>query len=378
MTGDHAVAVRAVALLPEAGRPVPGQLVQLGERPLVQQLRDALARRLLALGVLLLHGPGRPRVDRLVVAAVQVGQPAGGGVQVRGGGRGVGVGGGSSIGHGGQPSLVDVREPLDVRALREALLTPGSPWRSIDGHESVDSTNLEAARRPEPWRVVVADHQSAGRGRMARHWEAPAGASVAVSVVVPMAGADRGWLPLLTGMAMAGALQRVAGVPARLKWPNDVLVDDGKICGVLCEMVHPRPPAGSPAGPVVPAAWSSPARAPTWTSAGRSCRWTRRRPCGCAGSPACDGRTCSSPTSTASPSCTRPGSAGVRRCRSSAGSTAPCASPSGRTSGCTSPRVPSRRGRAVAVDDSGRLVLDGPAGRRAHAAGDVVHVRPQD
>ena len=135
-----------------------------------------------------------------------------------------------------------------------------------------------------------ADHQSAGRGRMARHWEAPAGASVAVSVVVPMAGADRGWLPLLTGMAMARALQRVAGVPARLKWPNDVLVDGGKICGVLCEMVTPAAAgpaiaAGrrSPAARSTPAAWSSPARAPTWTSAARSCRWTRRRPCGCAG-----------------------------------------------------------------------------------------------
>ena len=122
---------------------------------------------------------------------------------------------------------------------------PRSPWRSVDSHESVDSTNLEAARRPEPWRVVVADHQSAGRGRMARHWEAPAGASVAVSVVVPMAGADRGWLPLLTGMAMAGALQQVAGVPARLKWPNDVLVDGGKICGrALRDGDAPwRPPA---------------------------------------------------------------------------------------------------------------------------------------
>ena len=268
---------------------MPGQLVQLGEGARVEQLLDPLAGGLLAPGVLLLHRPGRARVDRLVVASVQVGQPAGGGVQVRGVGCGAGVGGGSSIGHGGQPSLVVVREPLDVQALREALLTPGSPWRSVDGHATLDSTNLEAARRPDPWRVVVADHQSAGRGRMARQWEAPPAASVAVSVVLPMAGAEWGWLPLLTGMAMAQALEQVAGVPARLKWPNDVLVDGAKICGVLCEMVTaaqgPRRgrPAARPARPSRRRPWWSPVRAPTWTSPARSCRWTPPPRCGCAG-----------------------------------------------------------------------------------------------
>ena len=166
------------------------------------------------------------------------------------------------------------------------MLTPGSPWRSVDGHATLDSTNLEAARRPDPWRVVVADHQSAGRGRMARHWEAPPAASVAVSVVLPMAGAEWGWLPLLTGMAMAQALEQVAGVPARLKWPNDVLVDGAKICGVLCEMVtagQGAPRRARPARPPRGRPWSSPARAPTWTSRARSCRWTPPPRCGCAG-----------------------------------------------------------------------------------------------
>lgn len=130
----------------------------------------------------------------------------------------------------------------------------------VDCYASVDSTNLEALRDPRPWRVVVADYQGAGRGRLARQWQAPPGASIAVSAVVPMPvdrSADWGWLPLLTGMAMRSALADVAQVPSGLKWPNDVLVQEAaggqeaaeglvgqdghdrpwlKISGVLCEM----------------------------------------------------------------------------------------------------------------------------------------------
>jgi BirA family transcriptional regulator, biotin operon repressor / biotin---[acetyl-CoA-carboxylase] ligase len=258
------------------------------------------------------------------------------------------------------------------------LLTPGSPWRSVDGHETVDSTNLEAARRPEPWRVVVADHQSAGRGRMARQWEAPAGASVAVSVVVPVAGSDRGWLPLLTGMAMARALRQVAGVPARLKWPNDVLVDGGKICGVLCEMVTAAG-AGHPGGGVRVDAGGL-------VVAGAGANVDQRRE--------------ELPVDTAT-SLRLCGVTDVRRedviLAHLAGFTelhgawvsggeamhglrreyrALCVT-IGQDVRVHQPSGAVARGRAVAVDDSGRLVLDGPAGRQAHAAGDVVHVRPQ-
>ena len=85
---------------------------------------------------------------------------------------------------------------------------------------------------------------------MARQWQAPSCASIAVSCVVPVPvdrTADVGWLPLLSGMAMRQALADVADVPGRLKWPNDVLVQEQpddpeapwlKISGVLCEMVR--------------------------------------------------------------------------------------------------------------------------------------------
>lgn len=87
---------------------------------------------------------------------------------------------------------------------------------------------------------------------MSRRWEAPPGASIAVSCVVP-APVDRsrdwGWLPLLTGMAIRQVLADVADVDGRLKWPNDVLVQEGaggpaddgqpwlKISGILAQMV---------------------------------------------------------------------------------------------------------------------------------------------
>src|SRR5665811_1396608 len=134
------------------------------------------------------------------------------------------------ISHGGEHSLRSVREALDSQLLKAALITVANPWQMVDVHASIDSTNLEALRDPRPWRVVLADHQSAGRGRLSRQWQAPAGVSIAVSCVVPVSvdrTADWGWLPLLSGMAMRQGLADVADVAGRLKWPNDVLVQEG-------------------------------------------------------------------------------------------------------------------------------------------------------
>ncbi len=140
-------------------------------------------------------------------------------------------------------------EPLESQFVKAALLTPPNPWQEVDVHDSVDSTNSEVLRAPRPWRVVLADHQSSGRGRLSRQWEAPPCTSIAVSCVVPVPAdraADWSWLPLLSGMAMRHALSDVADLAARLKWPNDVLVQERpddpearwlKISGVLCEMV---------------------------------------------------------------------------------------------------------------------------------------------
>jgi BirA family biotin operon repressor/biotin-[acetyl-CoA-carboxylase] ligase len=136
-----------------------------------------------------------------------------------------------------------MREPLGREALHEALVTPGSPWRSIDAHAELGSTNAEVARIGEPWHVVVTDHQVTGRGRLGRTWQTPARTSVTVSALVPAPAtpAAVGWMPLVTGLAVRDAIAETTGLAANLKWPNDVQLpadDDRKVCGILCEL-HP-------------------------------------------------------------------------------------------------------------------------------------------
>ncbi len=84
----------------------------------------------------------------------------------------------------------------------------------------------------------MAEEQTAGRGRLGRTWSAPAGAALTFSVLLRPAGVPPsrlGWLPLLTGVAVAAAVRGQAGVPASLKWPNDVLVGERKLAGILAE-----------------------------------------------------------------------------------------------------------------------------------------------
>lgn len=87
--------------------------------------------------------------------------------------------------------------------------------------------------------VLLTGNQTAGRGRLDRRWTAPAGASLAVSVLLrrlPDAVEARGWIPLAAGLAMADAVaDQVADRAVSVKWPNDVLVDGFKICGILAE-----------------------------------------------------------------------------------------------------------------------------------------------
>lgn len=117
------------------------------------------------------------------------------------------------------------------------------PWTDLQVKASTGSTNADvaaAARTGAPEGLVVAaDEQTAGRGRLGRSWGTPPRAALAVSVLLrpaPVATAHWGWLPLLTGLAVLDAVH-VTGVDARLKWPNDVLVADRKLAGILAERV---------------------------------------------------------------------------------------------------------------------------------------------
>ncbi|MCI0546960.1 MAG: biotin--[acetyl-CoA-carboxylase] ligase [Candidatus Rokubacteria bacterium] len=113
----------------------------------------------------------------------------------------------------------------------------------VHEHAEVESTQLELARlaaagAPEGT-AVTAVHQRAGRGRQGRSWWDEAGASLLLSVLLrpplPVSGAPV--LSLMAGVAVAEALEEVAGVRAGLRWPNDILVDGAKVSGILAEAV---------------------------------------------------------------------------------------------------------------------------------------------
>ncbi len=116
----------------------------------------------------------------------------------------------------------------------------------LDRAGSTNALVADRARTGEPeWLVLVAEHQTAGRGRLDRTWQTPARAALTFSVLLrPQVPADRWpWLPLLTGYAVGAALRSV-GADACLKWPNDVTVGDAKVAGILLERVEtPEGPA---------------------------------------------------------------------------------------------------------------------------------------
>jgi BirA family biotin operon repressor/biotin-[acetyl-CoA-carboxylase] ligase len=113
------------------------------------------------------------------------------------------------------------------------------------------STNAAVAARARAGEsaglVLVADHQTSGRGRLDRTWVTPPGAALTFSVLLAPDRVEASrwpWLPLLTGIAVAEGVRRVAEVDCGLKWPNDVLVGDQKLAGILVERVE------RPGGPV--------------------------------------------------------------------------------------------------------------------------------
>jgi len=146
------------------------------------------------------------------------------------------------------PAAVD---PIERSTLLAELVDAESLWTRIDVVDETGSTNADlaqAAREGAPvGSVLLADHQSAGRGRLGRTWTAPPGTSIAMSVLVrPDVSVDRWtWLPLLAGLAVSDGIRQEADLPADLKWPNDVLVLGRKVSGVLAERVE------TPSGPAV-------------------------------------------------------------------------------------------------------------------------------
>ena len=137
------------------------------------------------------------------------------------------------------------RPPIDSAALSAALCRPGSLWREIEVLAAVPSTNAVVADRARAGAaeglVVLTEHQTAGRGRLGRSWVTPAGAALTFSFLLdPVAVPSRRWpwLPVLAGIAASEAVRRVAEVECELKWPNDVMVADRKLAGILVERIE--------------------------------------------------------------------------------------------------------------------------------------------
>ncbi|MER6038181.1 MULTISPECIES: biotin--[acetyl-CoA-carboxylase] ligase [unclassified Streptomyces] len=269
------------------------------------------------------------------------------------------------------------RPPLNAAALRRGLIREGGLWSELELVRRTGSTNSDlvasaAAGRADEGAVLVAEEQTAGRGRLDRQWTAPPRSGLFFSVLLKPAEvpvARWGWLPLLTGVAVATGLSRAAGVDTALKWPNDLLVtvggeerktggilaeragDDGVVIGVginvsLRAQELPVPQAGS----LVLAGAVSTDRDPLLRGVLRSLEdwYGRWRSAG--GDPAVSG---------------------LQETYA-----AGCAT-LGRTVRAELPGNRSVVGEAIAVDGDGRLVIATESGvREPVGAGDIVHLRP--
>lgn len=247
--------------------------------------------------------------------------------------------------------------------------------------ETIGSTNTTLMQDPRPWRVLVADHQQQGRGRMARAWQAAPRSSIALSVTLPLPADPQcwGWVPLLVGLAACKGVAGVTGADLGLKWPNDLMARADatqpwrKLAGILCQTTTYARGPGHSAEPVVVA------------GIGLNI----------------DLETDELPVETAT-SLKLVGAAPVAReqvvdavldalvaahrawC---GGGDALAAQRTDYARHCVTVgqlvnvHLPGDRlhhGRAVRIDEAGRLVVQGVDGTVAHAVGDIVHVRPTE
>jgi BirA family biotin operon repressor/biotin-[acetyl-CoA-carboxylase] ligase len=127
--------------------------------------------------------------------------------------------------------------PLDVAALEAAIrhLRLGHPLLYFPALPSTNTYAVERARAgAAEGTLVTTDDQTAGRGRAGRHWKALPGEQLALSLVLRPAFPPQ-YLVMASAVAVAGAIERVTGVRASIKWPNDILIGGRKVCGILVE-----------------------------------------------------------------------------------------------------------------------------------------------
>ena len=134
--------------------------------------------------------------------------------------------------------LEDLLDPERVRRLaRTRIVGRRIIFKPITGSTNIDAFALAREGEPEGT-CVLADAQTSGRGRLGRRWLAPPGSSILTSVIlrpqIPPAQAPM--MTLAAGVAAHRAIRRVTGLRSRIKWPNDIIVNDRKAAGILTEM----------------------------------------------------------------------------------------------------------------------------------------------
>ncbi|HCA24759.1 MAG TPA: bifunctional biotin--[acetyl-CoA-carboxylase] synthetase/biotin operon repressor [Pseudomonas sp.] len=130
-------------------------------------------------------------------------------------------------------------DPEAIRVQLPAALAARWEWHL---HQQIDSTNAEAQRSlvpgaPRPL-IVLAEQQTAGRGRRGRPWSSPYAQNIYLSIVEPVSGGAHGLegLSLLVGLCLVQALEDLGYRGSQLKWPNDVLLGGAKLAGILLEI----------------------------------------------------------------------------------------------------------------------------------------------
>lgn len=274
-----------------------------------------------------------------------------------------------------------MRSRFDSEIVRAGLVTSDQRWSGVEFHPAIGSTNDRARELAtdtgQPWRIVLTDHQTGGRGRLGRSWQVPDRASIAVSVIVPIADpATAGWVPLLAGLALERAIGEVthgagASLHATLKWPNDVLIaDDGnrKVSGILCELVHLDGGHGVVVGTGVNVHQTR-EELPVETATSLELCGARIRREDLVVAYLRHLARLLEPLGSDSDAVRSQALEGGRAAYVAACSTV------GAMVRIHLPLGEIAEGCALGVDSSGALVLDTPQGRRTFAAGDVVHVR---
>ena len=137
--------------------------------------------------------------------------------------------------------IISVPDRLSERELQSIRKTSWA-GKEIFYYDVIDSTNVKAKQLAEEGHpagtLVVAERQDAGRGRRGRSWEAPAGSGIYMTLVLKpeISPNNASMLPLVAALAVAGSITKCTGKQAGIKWPNDIVMEGKKVCGILTEM----------------------------------------------------------------------------------------------------------------------------------------------